>query len=294
LHPHKFTKPNKMKTIKTGWIGLGTMGTPMCSQLIKAQYSVTVYNRSKDKEQAVIAMGAAVASTPAQVMEESNIIFIMVSDDDAINEIFGGDNGLLAAKVTGRIIINMSSVSPGISKKYAELCKQAGNRYLDAPVSGSLKQAQEAQLVIMVGGEADIFTIAKPLLECLGKLVMHIGDTGAGNTAKLAINTLLGIQAQGLAEAVAFAQHNGISSSNLLTLINNSALASPFVKIKGDAIIANNFTPAFALKHIVKDLGLAANEGMTSPLGSMAYNTYKEASEQLADEDIIAIYKQFI
>lgn len=283
-----------MKTIKTGWIGLGTMGTPMCGQLIKAEYPVTAYNRSKDKEQAVIAMGAAVASTPAQVMEESNIIFIMVSDDDAINEIFGGDNGLIAAKVTGRIIINMSSVSPGISKKYAELCKQAGNRYLDAPVSGSLKQALEAQLVIMVGGEADIFAIAKPLLECLGKLVMHIGETGAGNTAKLAINTLLGIQAQGLAEAVAFAEHNGISSTNLLTLINNSALASPFVKIKGDAIIANNFTPAFALKHIIKDLSLAADEGMASPLGTTAYNSYKEASAELAEEDIIAIYKQFI
>jgi len=283
-----------MQTIKTGWIGLGTMGNPMCSQLIKAGYPVTIYNRSKDKEDALKALGASTALTPALVMEESNIIFIMVSDDAATNEIFGGDDGLLAAKVTGRIIINMSSVSPGISKKYSELCKQSGNRYLDAPVSGSLKQALEAQLVIMVGGEAEIFTIAKPLLECLGKLVMHLGETGAGNTAKLAINTLLGIQAQGLAEAVAFANTNGIESTDLLTLINNSALASPFVKIKGDAIIANNFTPAFALKHIVKDLGLATDEGMTTPLGITAYNSYKEASAQFAEEDIIAIYKQFI
>ena len=283
-----------MQTIKTGWIGLGTMGSPMCSQLIKAGYPVTIYNRSKDKEDALKALGASTALTPALVMEESNIIFIMVSDDAATNEIFGGDDGLLAAKVTGRIIINMSSVSPGISKKYSKLCKQSGNRYLDAPVSGSLKQALEAQLVIMVGGEAEIFTIAKPLLECLGKLVMHLGETGAGNTAKLAINTLLGIQAQGLAEAVAFANTNGIETTDLLTLINNSALASPFVKIKGDAIIANNFTPAFALKHIVKDLGLATDEGMTTPLGITAYNSYKEASAQFAEEDIIAIYKQFI
>ena len=283
-----------MQTIKTGWIGLGTMGSPMCSQLINAGYPITIYNRSKDKEDALKALGASTALTPALVMEESNIIFIMVSDDDAINEIFGGDSGLLAARVTGRIIINMSSVSPVISKKYSELCKQSGNRYLDAPVSGSLKQALEAQLVIMVGGEASIFNIAKPLLECLGKLVMHIGDTGTGNTAKLAINTLLGIQAQGLAEAVVFAKNNGIESTDLLTLINDSALASPFVKIKGDAIIANNFTPAFALKHIVKDLGLAADEGMATPLGITAYNSYKEASSQFAEEDIIAIYKQFI
>jgi 3-hydroxyisobutyrate dehydrogenase len=263
-----------MQTIKTGWIGLGTMGSPMCTQLIKAGYPVTIYNRSKDKEKALKALGASTALTPALVMEESNIIFIMVSDDAAINEIFGGDDGLLAAMVTGRIIINMSSVSPGISKKYADLCKQAGNRYLDAPVSGSLKQALDAQLVIMVGGEADIYTIAKPLLECLGKLVMHIGDTGAGNTAKLAINTLLGIQAQGLAEAVAFANSNGIETTDLLTLINNSALASPFIKIK--------------------DLGLAADEGMASPLGTTAYNSFKEASSELGEEDIIAIYKQFI
>jgi len=280
-----------MTTLSIGWIGLGIMGTPMCSQLLNAGHNVTVYNRSKDKEQVLVNLGAATAPTPAALIKNTDIIFIMVTDDNAIRELFNGEDGLLSGKTSGKIIVNMSTVSPGISKEVAALCNDNGNHYLDAPVSGSQKQAEDAQLVIMAGGDVTAFNTARPLLENIGKMVVHTGGIGTGNTAKLAINTLLAIQAQGLAEAISFASHNGIEAQQLLTLINNSALASTFIKIKGDAIVNNNYKPAFALSNIVKDLGLAQNEGMTSPLGSLSLDSFKKAAEKYGDDDIIAIYK---
>jgi 3-hydroxyisobutyrate dehydrogenase len=281
-----------MNEIKIGWIGLGNMGGPMSQRLINAGYSVTVYNRSKAKEEALKLMGAAVASSPRLLMEQVNVIIIMVTDDQAIREIFTGDNGLLSSKKTnGKIIINMSTVSPGISKEMASLCSQEGNDYLDCPVSGSVKQAEEGQLVIMVGGDETILEKARPILEHLGKLTLLVGSTGAGNTAKLAINTLLAFHAQGLAETVVFARNNGIKTEDLITLINNSALGNIFAKIKGDAILQNNYKAAFALKHIAKDLRLAKQEGLETPMGETAFKTFQQAEPALGEEDIISIIK---
>jgi 3-hydroxyisobutyrate dehydrogenase len=281
-----------MNEIKIGWIGLGNMGGPMSQRLINAGYSVTVYNRSKAKEEALKLMGAAVASSPRLLMEQVNVIIIMVTDDQAIREIFTGDNGLLSSKKTnGKIIINMSTVSPGISKEMASLCSQEGNDYLDCPVSGSVKQAEEGQLVIMVGGDETILEKARPILEHLGKLTLLVGSTGAGNTAKLAINTLLAFHAQGLAETVVFARNNGIKTEDLITLINNSALGNIFAKIKGDAILQNNYKAAFALKHIAKDLRLAKQEGLETPMGETAFKTFQQAEPALGEEDRISIIK---
>jgi 3-hydroxyisobutyrate dehydrogenase len=281
-----------MNTIKIGWIGLGRMGSPMSGQLLKAGYDVMVYNRSKEKEASLKSIGATTASSPGQLIQQVDIVIVMVSDDLAIWEIFTGNDGLFSIKTTGKIIINMSTVSPSISKEMAYLCSQQNNHYLDAPVSGSVKQAEDGQLVIMVGGEQTIFEKALPVFEHLGKAVMRMGDTGAGNTTKLAINTLLAFHAQGLAETVVFARKNEIKIEDLITLINASALGNPFSKIKGDAIIQNNFTAAFALKHIAKDLRLAKNIGLTTPMGETVFNAFQLAEPALGEEDIIAIIKQ--
>lgn len=280
-----------MSTTTIGWIGLGKMGVPMSGNLIKAGYQVTVYNRTKEKEEIVRSQGASTANSPADLIKQCAVIVLMVSDDEAVKQLFTGKNGLLSASATGKIIINMSTISPGISKEMAVLCKQQGNEYLDAPVSGSVKQAEEGQLVIMAGGEPTAFEQVKPVLERLGKLALLVGGHGAGNTAKLAINTLLGFHAQGLAEAVVFARHHGIETQDLLTLINNSALGNIFIKIKGEAILHNNYQAAFALKHIAKDLRLAKKEGLNTPLGEVVYKTFQQAESTLGEEDIIAIIK---
>jgi 3-hydroxyisobutyrate dehydrogenase len=280
-----------MNTTSIGWIGLGKMGIPMSVHLIKAGYPVTVYNRTRSKDASLIAQGAATVDTPSALLQKTAIVFIMVSDDRAIRELFTGETGLLHAKATGKILINMSTVSPAISKEMAALCGQQGNHYLDAPVSGSVKQAEEGQLVIMAGGEESVFEQVKPVLLCLGKLALRVGDVGAGNTAKLAINTLLGFHAQGLAEATVFARKNGVAEKDLFTLINNSALGNVFAKIKGDAILQQNYQAAFALKHIAKDLRLAREEGLDTPLGEVVYESFQRAEPAHGEEDIIAILK---
>lgn len=281
-----------MNTTKIGWIGLGNMGIPMAEQLIKADYIVTVYNRSKDKEASLKEIGASIAQTPKELIAATDVVIVMVSDDAAIEQIFKGEEGLLSIETSNKIIINMSTVSPSISKEMATQCKAKGNFYLDAPVSGSVKQAETGQLVIMVGGEEAAFNQVKPILEKMGKLAKLVGDNGAGNSAKLAINSLLALYAQGLAETVLFANQQGIKTVDLLELINNAAIGNIFTKIKGDAIIADNYKAAFALKHIVKDLNLAKAEGISSPLAKTALNTFEAAAPKYGEEDIISVIKQ--
>jgi 3-hydroxyisobutyrate dehydrogenase len=278
-----------MNTTTIGWIGLGNMGTPMSQRLITAGHPVTVYNRNKEKETTLKAAGATTAATPAELISKTTVIFLMVSDDQAIRDIFQGKDGLLQTETTGKLIINMSTVSPGISKEMALACEKQGSQYLDAPVSGSVKQALEGQLVIMAGGTTTAFEQATPILQHLGRLVLRVGDHGAGNTAKLAMNMLLGFHAQGLAEATLFAQKHGVETSDFLNIFNNSALGNVFGKIKGDAILQDNYKPAFALKLIAKDLRLAKAEGWNTPMAETTWQSFQQAEPGFGDQDIIAI-----
>ena len=270
---------------------MGNMGTPMVSQLIEAGYPVTIYNRSKNKTVGLEKAGAAVATSPKSLLEAVDVAILMVSDDNAIKQIFESAQGLLSAGTKGKIIINMSTVSPGISKEMFLKSKQKGNDYLDAPVSGSVKQAQTGQLVIMVGGEMDVYEKVKPILEKLGKLNIRVGEIGTGNHAKLAINSLLALYTQGLAETVLFAGKNGVKTDDLLNLISNAAIGNTFTRIKGDAILNDNYKAAFALKHIVKDLRLAKDEGISSPLAQTALTTFENAEAEYGEEDLIAVIK---
>jgi 3-hydroxyisobutyrate dehydrogenase len=274
-----------------GWIGLGTMGNPMSRRLLEAGYPVAVYNRSKEKEEALRAAGATTADSPAALVQQADVAFLMVSDDQAVRDLFTGPDGLLQAPASGKLLINMSTVSPGISQEMADLSQQKGHTYLDAPVSGSVKQAEGGQLVIMVGGDEPAFQRAQPLFEHLGKLALHLGPTGNGNLAKLAINTLLGFYVQGLAETFLFAQQHGLKPEDMQTIIGNGAMSNVFSKIKGEAIMAENYQAAFALKHLAKDLRLAKAEGLNTPLGEVVHQTFQQAEPTLGEEDVIAIIK---
>jgi 3-hydroxyisobutyrate dehydrogenase len=280
-----------MTKSKIGWIGLGTMGIPMANSLVNAGYELTVYNRNATKTVTLQQQGAAVSTSPASLIAGVDIVIIMVTDDKAIQEIFQGEQGLLAAQVQGKTIINMSTVSPAISIQMEALCTEQGNHYLDAPVSGSVKQATEATLVIIAGGNLEAFEAVRPILESIGKLVIRFGEIGAGNRVKLIVNTLLAIQAQALAEAMSFAQDLQVDQAELMNVLNNSALGSPFIKIKGEAIVSDNFKPAFSLNNIVKDLKLAQDIGLSYPLGTTALKSYQSAAAKYGSEDIIGIFK---
>jgi 3-hydroxyisobutyrate dehydrogenase len=279
---------------KIGFIGLGNMGIPMVKNLVQAGYEVTVYNRTADKAYALQKeIGVKVAERVAALPQDANVIISMLTNDAAVREVYEGPEGIFqAAKTNGLIVIDMSTVSPDTTWELAEIARQKGISYLDAPVSGSVTPAAEGQLVIMVGGDSESFNTAKPVLEVLGKSATLLGDHGSGNVAKLAINLFLGITIQGLSEATIFASKNGIAPEALLPLINSSAVGSGITKIKSGKIINGDYKAAFALKLLEKDLGLAAAMGMNSVLGMGVYDTFQKAMDSgLSDEDMVAVYK---
>ena len=283
------------KNMKIGFIGLGNMGIPMVRNLIAAGYQVTVYNRNTEKANSFAnEHGIKAVVTPADLLSGADVIISMLSDDDAVKSVYTGENGIFHQN-TGKelIVIDMSTVAPETTRTLAAQAETLGISYIDAPVSGSVKPATEAQLVIMAGGKPTVFEKIKPLLLTLGKSATLLGDYGSGNVAKLAINLFLGITIQGLSESVVFAAKHGIEAASLLPLINESAVGSGITKIKSANIINRDFSPAFALKLLRKDIRLAENMGLASPAGKTLAETLQAAIESgFADEDMVAIFKQ--
>lgn len=282
---------DNIKFKKIGWIGLGAMGKPMAENLLKSGYDLSVYNRTKSEAQKLGSLGAKVAGSAKELMEEVDAVFLMVSDDQAVQEIFQGDNGLLSSNKENKVFINMSTVSPQISEELAQKCTKSNHSYLDAPVSGSVKQATDASLVIMVGGEEEICKQVQPFFEVLGKKAFYIGDAGKGNKTKLAVNLFLSIVTQGLGEAVLFANEIGVEANQILDVINEGGLSSPYVKAKSKSILENDYPSAFSLKHMAKDLRLAKENGFNFALGNAAFDSFNNAVRTLGDFDVMAIIK---
>jgi 3-hydroxyisobutyrate dehydrogenase len=281
-------------TMKIGFIGLGNMGIPMVKNLVKAGFEVSVYNRTKEKALALQSeIGVKVAEKPADLLADADVIISMLTNDAAVKEVYNGEAGIFAAaQQPEAILIDMSTVSPETTKELATQAREKGFEYLDAPVSGSVKPATDGQLVIMVGGQQAAFNQVEPIFAALGKSATLLGESGSGNIAKLAINLFLGITIQGLSEAVLFASQNGIAADALLPLINSGAIGSAITKIKTDNIVNNDFKPAFALKLLRKDLGLAEQMGMHSPAGLAVAHTFQQAMENgFGEDDMVAVYR---
>ncbi|WP_429845281.1 NAD(P)-dependent oxidoreductase [Brevibacillus sp. FIR094] len=275
-----------------GWIGLGNMGIPMASNLLAAGYDVRVWNRTPGKAAPLVALGAKETATLSELVAQSDVLFTMVSDDDAVKAIYAGLDGLLSLPVQGKLAVDMSTISPDTSRFLAEQAKQAGLRFLDAPVSGSVGPAKEGKLVIMVGGEQADYDVAKPMLDKLGKAAFYLGPNSAGTSAKLAINLLLGITVQGVSETLLFARSLGIGTEQMLDIISESAVGTPLIRGKAASILADDYPAAFALKHMAKDLRLAHEAGVSTPLAESVNATYRHALESgLGELDLMAILR---
>ena len=273
-----------------GWIGVGNMGIPMCKNIMKNGYALTVFNRTKEKEKPLLDAGAFSAESPSALLQQCDVIFTMVSDNEAVKEIYVGKDGLLSKNgQKQKLIINTSTISPDTSQWLASQCSDKGIEYLEAPVSGSVKPAEDAALIILCGGPKEVFEKAKPILECLGKKVMHLGDWGSGSVAKLAINLLVGFNTQGLAETVLFAQHHGIDTAQMLEIINEGGCGNGMTKGKTPSILKNDFTPAFSVKNYAKDLRLAKEVGFETPMANAVYKTYQNALKEYENEDLMAV-----
>jgi 3-hydroxyisobutyrate dehydrogenase len=279
---------------RIGWIGLGNMGIPMARNLLRAGFEVTVYNRTAAKAAPLEEAGAKLAASPAALWEVSDILITMVADDAALKAIYSG--GFLAglsgpAAASGKMVIDMSTVSPATSRELAGHLAEKGVEYLDAPVAGSVKPAELGQLVIMAGGKKEAYEAALPIFAKLGKASFLMGEQGAGNAAKLAMNTLLAFNMQGLAEAVIFAREKGIRPEAMLEVVAESAVANGVTKMKTANIVEDNYIAAFALKHLAKDLRLALSQGMHTPGGIAMHDSYQQAlAAGWGEKDISAIF----
>ncbi|HEY6899599.1 MAG TPA: NAD(P)-dependent oxidoreductase [Puia sp.] len=293
------TNKRIMATQRIGWVGLGNMGVPMAKNLLKAGFELTVYNRTAARAAGLKEAGAKLASSPKALWETADTVIIMVSDDVASLQVLEGPEGLLtgldggkAGKGAGKLVINMSTVSPATARHMAGDLAAKGADYLDAPVSGSVRPAELGQLIILAGGKREVYEAARPIFEKLGKISFYMGGQGAGNSAKLAINLLVAFNMQGLAETIHFAKENGIAPSEMMAIINESAVGNGFSKLKSPNLVNDEHPPAFALRHMAKDLRLVREEGLDSPAGLAIEESYRKAAAAgLGELDLSAILK---
>jgi len=279
---------------RIGWIGLGHMGLPMVARLVASGAPVMVWNRSIDKTSG---LGCRVAGSPSELARAVDVIVTMVSDDAAQDAVLFGPSGVSEGVSAGKTVINMGTISPGASVRAADRLGAIGVSTLDAPVSGSVKPATDGTLVILVGGDPEVFERSRPIFDVLGKRAFLFGPHGQGARAKLAINMILGLTIQALAEAEVLGEACGLDKDTLLDMIAETAVASPIVKMKLPTIRADDFKAAFPLRHMAKDFRLAVAEaeatGARLPLTLVARDSFAKAEKHgLGDQDIMAILRE--
>ncbi|WP_374462746.1 NAD(P)-dependent oxidoreductase [Chryseobacterium sp.] len=271
---------------KIGFIGLGNMGHPMAKNLEKAGFQLSVYNRSPEKTRD-FEEKSSVCTQIEELVQNSDIIFTMLTNDSAVKAVY---EEIIPLNIQGKLFVDMSTISPEASKETAGSLETKGASFIDAPVAGSTMPAKEGTLIIMAGGEEKDIRRAMPYLLKMGKSVKHLGENGKGIAGKLSINYFLSAIYQGLAETVLLSGKLGIERSDMLEIINESASGSGATKVKTPLLIADEYTPAFALDLMLKDILLAKNAGADFPLSEALIQTYQNAHDKgFGQDDVIGI-----
>ncbi|MFI1972285.1 2-hydroxy-3-oxopropionate reductase [Streptomyces cinnamoneus] len=255
------------------WIGLGIMGAPMAENLLKAGYSVTGYTLEEHKLDRLAAAGGTPAGSVADAVRDADVVVTMLPADAQVAAVAHGDEGVLARARPGALFIDMSSVTPRISRALAEAGAARGLRVLDAPVSGGEAGAVEGVLSVMVGGHPDDFAAAEPLLRVLGTTVVLTGPHGAGQTVKAANQLIVAVTLQACAEAVVFLEKSGVDLAAALDVLGGGLAGSAVLTRKKHAFLARDFTPGFRVDLHHKDMGIVTDAaravGAAVPVGAL-------------------------
>ena len=245
---------------RIGWVGTGVMGRWMCQHLMTKGYAATVNNRTKERAQPLLDAGAAWADTPQGVAERSDVVFAIVGFPKDVREVFLGAKGVLAGSRAGAAIVDMTTSEPSLAREIHAAAKSKGVASLDAPVSGGDVGARNAALSIMVGGEAEVIEALRPLLECMGKTIVHQGDAGAGQHTKMVNQILIASNMIGVCEALLYGWKAGLDLKTVLQSVGGGAAASWSLNNLGPRIMDRNFEPGFFVEHFIKDMGIALDE----------------------------------
>ena len=245
---------------RIGWIGTGVMGGPMCTNLMRAGYSMTVTTRTREKADALIADGAIWAESPRELAEGSDIIFSIVGFPRDVREVILGSDGALAGSRPGTVIVDMTTSEPSLAIEIAETAAERDVVSLDAPVSGGQSGAIEARLSIMVGGDRAGFDALEPCFEVLGKTIEYQGGPGCGQHTKLVNQTLIASNMIGVCEALLYASRAGLDIEAVLRSVSTGAAGSWSLSNLGPKIVARDFEPGFYVEHFIKDMEIALRE----------------------------------
>ncbi len=278
-----FTKAEPGKT-RIGWIGTGVMGRWMCQHVMSKGYKATVYNRSRNKTKPLTDAGAAWADSPRAVAERSDVVFAIVGFPKDVREVFLGNQGALAGSRAEMALVDMTTSEPSLAREIYEAAKAKGIASVDAPVSGGDVGARNAALSIMVGGDADAVEAVRPLLECMGKTIVHQGPPGAGQHTKMVNQILVAASMIGVCEALLYGYKAGLDLKMVLQSVGGGAAASWSLNNLGPRIIDRNFEPGFFVEHFIKDMGIALDEakrmGLCLPGLALAHQLYLAVQAQ--------------
>ena len=272
-----------------GFIGLGIMGKPMASHLLKAGHELFVYDVNPNPVKELTAKGAVACNSCKDVAQKSDIIFIMVPDTPDVEIVLFGINGLIEGLKPGSIVVDMSSISPIATKEFAKRLAAMGVKMLDAPVSGGQVGAENATLSIMVGGDPKVFDQIKPYFELMGKNIVHIGGNGDGQTCKVANQIVVALTIEAVAEALLFAAKAGADPSKVRAALLGGFAQSRILELHGERMIKRTFNPGFRIRLHQKDLNLALEAarkmGLSLPNTSIAQELFNAVAAQ-GDADL--------
>ena len=272
----KLLQKLKMKNI--GFIGIGLMGFPMAKNLLKSGYNLKAYNRSQDKADRLKEFGAEISVSIKEVVTNSDVIITMLTDDSAVEKVMGSDDFISNIK-EGATVIDMSSVNPVITKKYAEILKQKNINYLDAPVSGGTIGAEEASLAIMVGGDEETFKNCYELLKKMGNPTL-VGPVSSGQISKLANQIIVGVTIGAVAEAVTLCEKSGTNPNKMIEALSGGWADSKILQTHGKRMIDKDFTPKGKTTTQLKDMTNIINAGKAVethlPISSLVKEMYKD------------------
>jgi len=246
---------------EVGWIGTGVMGSSMAGHLLKAGYSVFVYNRTKQRAEGLLTQGARWCESPPEVASKADIVFSMVGHPADVEEIYLGENGILkSSECRARILVDMTSSSPTLAKRLALEAEKKGIACLDAPVSGGDIGAREAKLGIMVGGARKTFEEILPFLQVMGKTISYLGGHGCGQHTKLCNQILVTGTMISMCEALIYAAKIGLDQQAVIDIVGKGAAGSWSINNLGPRVAKGDFKPGFYIEHFIKDMGIALSE----------------------------------
>jgi 3-hydroxyisobutyrate dehydrogenase len=246
---------------EVGYVGLGVMGTSVVRRLLAGGHEVTVWNRTREKAQPLLDGGARWADSPREVAAAGDLVFTMVTNTAAVRAVTEGEEGILAGLRPGAIYVDMSTASPAIARALAERVAEAGASMLDSPVSGTAVTVDQGKASLMVGGEAEAFERARPVLEAIGPRVIHVGPSGSAVTMKIAVNLSLAVQMLAFSEGVLLAEKSGISRDKAVEVMLASVIASPMVAYRGPLVLGHPEEVWFDCHMMQKDMNLALELG---------------------------------